>query len=128
MVRALNPDDVPHHKNPIPAAAIHRGVLASSVISGSDAGTGTYPVSSERQIELAFNHFLSILKEGGAVAQDVVKVDFYFADLGDRPLVNRYWLNLYPDAASRPARHSSVSSKMPDGCRFQMQFLAVVGS
>ena len=128
MVRALSPRNVPHHKNPIPAAAMHRGILMSSAVSGADAETGAYSDNSGRQIELAFKHFLSILKEGGADAQDVVKVDFYFGDLGDRPMVNKHWLELYPDSASRPARHSYVASQMPEGCRFQIQFMAVVGS
>ena len=126
LVRALNPKDVPHHKNPIPAAAMHRGILASSAISGADPETGKYPENSESQIELAFRHFRSILAEGNADPQDVVKVDFFFRNLGDRPLVNEHWLELYPDGASRPARHAHIASQMPAGCLFQIQFMAVV--
>ena len=126
MVRSLNPRDVPGHKNPIPAAAMHRGVLMSSAISGAKAGTGNYPGNLESQIELAFRHFRSILAEGNADPQDVVKVDLIFRNLDDRPLVNEHWLELYPDGASRPARHASVSSQMPAGCLFQIQFMAVV--
>ncbi|MDE0110696.1 MAG: RidA family protein [Albidovulum sp.] len=126
LVRALNPRDVPHHKNPIPAAAIHRGMLVSSAISGADPESGNYSNSSKSQIEMAFRHFRSILAEGNADPQDVVKVDFFFQNIGDRPLVNEYWLELYPDGASRPARHAHISSQMPAGCLFQIQFMAIV--
>ena len=125
MVRAIAPEGVPRHDNPIPAAAVHRGVLASSAISGKDRVTGTYPVDKERQIALAFDHLRSVLATVGAGVQDVVKVDLYFADKMDRPLVNAHWVGLFPDEAARPARHAHVVS-LPAGCCLQIAALAIV--
>lgn len=127
MVRSLSPTNVPHHKNPIPAAAIHHNVLASSAISGIDPNTGAFPADKEAQIALAFDHLKSILAEAGANAQDIVKMDLYFADKSDRGLVNKYWLELYPDEASRPARHAH-SAELQPGCIFQIEILAILGN
>ena len=56
MVRAINPIDVPPLKNPIPAAAIHGGVLISSVISGKSLVTDVYSKDKKEQISLAFEY------------------------------------------------------------------------
>ena len=54
MVRAIDPSDIPPHKNPIPAAAIPRGILTSSVISGNSAVTEANPEDKTEQISLVF--------------------------------------------------------------------------
>ena len=125
MVRSINPPGLPHHKNPIPAAALHNGVLVSSAISGLDPATGAYPADKESQIALAFQHFELILAEAGATPQDVVKLDLYFTDKADRKLVNPHWLRLFPQENRRPARHAH-SAELPAECCLQMTFMAVM--
>jgi 2-iminobutanoate/2-iminopropanoate deaminase len=127
MVDSINPADVPHHKNPIPAAAIHRGILVSSAIFGLDPATQAYPPTRAEQVAMAFRHLQTILADAGASLQDVVKMDLFFADLADRSLVNPQWLALYPDADHRPARHAHQAT-LPDGCCLQIVVTAVVGS
>ncbi|MGI9379568.1 MAG: RidA family protein [Methyloligellaceae bacterium] len=125
MVRSISPANVPHHKNPIPAAAIHKNVLASSAISGIDPNTGEFPENKEEQVALAYEHLNSILNEAGAKPQDIVKMDLYFADKSDRSLVNKIWLELFPDADARPARHAHSADLQP-GCIFQIEILAIL--
>ena len=125
MVRAIAPEGVPRHDNPIPAAAVHRGVLASSAISGKDPVTARYPGDKERQIALAFDHLRSVLAGAGASIEDVVKLDLYFADKTDRRLVNAHWLEMFPDERARPARHAHAAS-LPAGCCLQIAVLAIV--
>ena len=126
MVRSIIPADVPHHRNPIPPAAVHRGLVVSSAIAGLDPQSGTYPADKAAQIALAFRHFERLLEESGASTQDVVKVDLFFADTADRSYVNPHWLRLYPDEHARPARHAHAG-EMPAGCCLQIVFTAVVG-
>ncbi|MEX3010679.1 RidA family protein [Hoeflea sp. TYP-13] len=125
MINSVDPPDVPRHRNPIPAAAIHRGILASSAISGLDPSTGTYPGEKAVQVETAFRNMQSILEAAGANWQDVIKMDLYFRDKADRKLVNPHWLEIYPDESARPARHAHVAD-LPDGCCLQITFLAVM--
>ena len=126
MVISVNPSNVPHHKNPIPAAAVHRGVLISSSISGQDLVTSKYSSDKSTQIALAFEYLQNIVTDAGATAQDIIKVDMYFADKDDRKLVNQHWVLLFPDEQARPARQAH-KSELPDGCCLQMVITAIIG-
>ena len=126
MVISVNPSNVPHHKNPIPAAALHRGVLISSSISGQDLETSKYSSDKSIQIALAFEYLQNIVTDAGATAQDIIKVDMYFADKEDRKLVNPHWVLLFPDEQARPARQAH-RSELPDGCCLQMVITAIIG-
>ena len=125
MVRSINPSSLPHHSNPIPTAAVHRGLLVSSAISGIDPVTARYVPDKEAQFALAFSHLRQLLEAGGATLQDVVKLDLFFADKADRPLVNPHWLEMYPDENFRPARHAHEGS-LPPGCWLQIEVMAIL--
>ena len=125
MVKSVNPLNGPRHENPIPAAAVHRGLLISSAISGKSQKTGEYLLDKPAQIASAFEHLKHIIAYAGGSIQDIVKMDFYFADKNDRHLVNPHWLSLFPSKAERPARHSH-RSELPDGCYLQIVFTAML--
>jgi enamine deaminase RidA (YjgF/YER057c/UK114 family) len=108
MVRAIDPSDIPPHKNPIPAAAIHRGILISSVISGKSAVTDAYPEDKTEQISLVFKYIENIISEAGGSVQDIIKMDLYFRDKNDRSLVNPEWEKMFPNPKKRPARHAQI--------------------
>lgn len=126
MVRSILAEGVPHHKNPVPDAAAHHGIVASSAIMGIDPATGDYPADKEQQVALAFAHLRKVMAAAEVDAQDVVKFTFFFADKSDRPLVNTHWLGLYPDETARPARHA-LAADLPPGCILQIEFLAATG-
>lgn len=125
MVLSINSDKVAAHHNPVPNAAIVRGVLVTSGILGKRLDTDDYPVDRAEQTALVFTYLQAILEEAGATPQDVVKLDLYFADKSDRSLANEHWLRLWPDPAHRPARqaHQAV---LPDGCYLQVVAMAVL--
>ena len=125
MVQSIVTKKAAQHKNPVPNAAIHRGILVTSAILGKDLDSGQYPADKGLQIALVFDQLQAILEEVEAELQDVVKLDLYFADKSDRPLANQHWLRLWPDDSHRPARqaHQSV---LPDGCCLQIVAMAVV--
>ena len=127
MVRSINCPRIARHRNPIPAAAVHRGLLITSAIIGKEPGTDIYPQSKEKQVELVFAYLAEILQEAGATVQDVVKIDLYLADKADRVLVNPHWLRLYPDNDKRPARQAHESI-LPAGCCLQLVATAMLES
>ena len=125
MVRAINSDRAAQHHNPVPNAAILRGLLVTSSILGKRLDSEEYPADKGEQTALVFRYLEAILDEAGATSQDVIKLDLYFADKADRALANEHWLRLWPDPAHRPARqaHQAV---LPDGCCLQIVAMAVL--
>ena len=125
MVRAIDPSNIPPHKNPIPAAAIHRGILISSVISGKSAVTDAYPEDKTEQISLVFKYIENIISEAGGIVQDIIKLDLYFSDKSDRLLVNPEWEKMFPNPKERPARHAQIGD-LPKNCCLQVTIMAVI--
>ena len=125
MVKAIDPSDIPPHKNPIPAAAIHGGVLISSVISGKSLVTDVYSKDKKEQISLAFEYIEKIISEAGGTVQDIIKMDLYFRDKNDRSLVNPEWERMFPDPKKRPARHAQIGD-LPENCCLQATITAVI--
>ena len=125
MVRAINSDRAAQHHNPVPNAAMLRGLLVTSGILGKRLDSDEYPADRGEQTALVFRYLEAILDEAGATSQDVIKLDLYFADKADRALANDHWLRLWPDPAHRPARqaHQAV---LPDGCCLQIVAMAVL--
>ena len=125
MVRAINSDRAAQHHNPVPNAAILRGLLVTSSILGKRLDSDEYPADRGEQTALVFRYLEAILDEAGATSQDVIKLDLYFADKADRALANEHWLRLWPDPAHRPARqaHQAV---LPDGCCLQIVAMVVL--
>ncbi|MEM9578878.1 MAG: RidA family protein [Pseudomonadota bacterium] len=127
MVRAVYSPRAAQHLNPVPNAAVHKGLLITSGILGKELDSGAYPADKSRQVALVFDYLEAILAEAGADLQDVVKLDLYLGDKSDRDLVNPHWERLWPNPAHRPARqaHQAV---LPDGCCLQAVATAMLGS
>ena len=125
MVKAIDPSDIPPHKNPIPAAAIHGGILISSVISGKSSVTDAYSKDKTEQISLVFKYIEKIISEAGGSVQNIIKMDLYFRDKSDRSLVNPEWEKMFPDPKKRPARHAQIGD-LPENCCLQVTITAVI--
>ena len=125
MVKAIDPSDIPPHKNPIPAAAIHGGILISSVISGKSLVTDAYSKDKKEQISLVFEYVEKIISEAGGTVQDIIKMDLYFRDKSDRSLVNPEWEKMFPNSKKRPARHAQIGD-LPESCCLQVTITAVI--
>ena len=94
------------HVNPIPNASMIDGLLMSGVILGVDAGTGKLPPDIGDQCANMFAHVQSILAEAGCTLDDVIKMTVWLKDPSDRVALHEVWTRLFPDPASRPARHA----------------------
>ena len=125
MVSSINPEGLPVHKNPIPAAAVHKGILISSVISGKSVVTGSYSKNKVEQVSLVFEYIKKIVIEAGGTVQDIIKMDLYFSDKSDRSIVNPEWVKMFPDPNKRPARHAQIA-ELPKDCCLQVTLTAVI--
>jgi 2-iminobutanoate/2-iminopropanoate deaminase len=94
------------HVNPIPAASRIGSLLMSSVISGRDRASGRMPPSIEEQCAHMFGVVREIVEAAGGTPSDIIKMTVWLRDPGNRDALNAEWVQLFPDAGSRPARHT----------------------
>src|SRR3984885_14427960 len=101
------------HVNPIPNASREGPFLASGGIFGKDPGSGKVPEGVEAQCEQMFANVRKVLEAGGAAPEDVIKLSVWLKDMADRPVVNKYWLQLFPDPPWRRARPPFPAPDLP---------------
>lgn len=112
------------HGNPIPVAV----KIGNMVYSGAVAGTneaGVTPPDPDEQIGQVFKNIRRIVEKAGGSTHDIAKLDVKLRDMSHRPLVNRYWLEMFPDAHDRPARHTSQAD-LPGTLAIQVEIVAVL--
>lgn len=95
------------HGNPIPNASRVGNIMMSSVISGLDPGTRSLPPDLEGQIANLFRHIRSAVEAAGGSPADIIKINFWMKEpASGRAALNGEWVKMFPDEASRPARHT----------------------
>lgn len=113
------------HKNPIPAACRVGNVLMSGIVFGLDPATGKTAEGLDEQCRLMFGHIRAIMQAAGGSTDDIVKVTVWLADRNQREPVNREWLAMFPDPATRPARQA-MGGALDGGKLVQCDFVAVM--
>ena len=98
------------HKNPIPAASRLGNMLMTGIITGTDPATGKLADTLEAQCANVFHHVRAIMKAAGGSTDDIIKMNVWMADRSRRDVLNAEWMKMFPDAASRPARHTSQTA------------------
>lgn len=116
-----------HHSAPIPMGARVDNIVFSSGITGADPATGRVPDDGREQVRLVFANLRSFLAAAAVTADDVVRMTVYLTSNDLRSAVNEEWLALFPDAGSRPARHTLVH-QLPGGMLVQVEVVAVAAS
>jgi 2-iminobutanoate/2-iminopropanoate deaminase len=117
---------VARHENPIPNACRIGNIVMSSVIGGIDPHTRKLPETLEQQVANVFANLRSDIEAAGGTVDDIIKVTFWVKDpTTQRAALNAEWLKMFPNAASRPARHTQA---LPPGSRalVQADFTAVL--
>jgi enamine deaminase RidA (YjgF/YER057c/UK114 family) len=114
------------HQNPIPNASRIGNILMSSVISGRDPATGTMPPELDAQVANVFRQIRLCVEAAGGTVDDIVKVNFWMKDPATgRKALNGEWSAMFPDADSRPARHTlALGANNPN--HVTCEFVAVI--
>jgi 2-iminobutanoate/2-iminopropanoate deaminase len=114
------------HSAPIPQASVVGNLLVSGGISPVDPETGSTPDGTDEQVAMAFANVRRVLAAAGGDVGDVVKCTVFVQDKAIRPAVNKYWVEMFPDEASRPARHM-LHADLQAGMQLQLEIMAVLG-
>ncbi|WP_460775847.1 RidA family protein [Microbacterium sp. GXF7504] len=114
------------HANPIPAASRKGPFVFSGAFTGRDPETGELPATLDEQVVNVFRHVRALMAEVGGTTDDVMKMTVWLAEFRNREALNREWLAMFPDPASRPARHV-VKADLDNGLLVQADVIAVLG-
>ena len=96
------------HSNPIPAASRIGPLIETGIIVPFNPGSSEVPDGLEDQIDNLFKHIGAILEAADADWRHVAKINFFVTDLDARATINGPWLEHFPDAETRPARHTQT--------------------
>ena len=123
--RSIEVTGVSHGAAPIPMGARVGNTLYSSGIPGIDPATGKVAADAASQARFAFDHMRSLLAEGGASLQDVVRMTVYLKNNSAREHIIAEWLKCFPDPHDRPARHTLMYD-LQNGMLLQLEVIAIV--
>lgn len=124
--KSIEVEGFSHGANPIPAASRVANVVMTGGISGLDPATGKVPEDPSAQVVQAFLNLEKILKAAGASLEDVVKVGVVVKSLALRDEINVQWVKYFPDAHSRPARHTTQYDHFGGATAIQLEATAVI--
>lgn len=114
------------HVNPIPNASRIGPFLISGGIFGKDPATGKVADDIEGQCEQTFANIRTVLQAGGGAPEDVIKLSVWLKDIADRPVMNKYWLQMFPDEHSRPARHTFNTPDLRSPLLIECEVMAII--
>lgn len=124
--RSIEVPGLHHGGLPIPQASVVGNLLVSSGISPLDPDTGTVPGETDEQVELVFANVRRVLQAAGGSPGDVAKITVFVRDKAIRPVIDKHWLEMFPDEASRPARHT-LRTDLAEPLQIQLEIIAVLG-
>jgi enamine deaminase RidA (YjgF/YER057c/UK114 family) len=124
--RSIEVPGLHHGGLPIPQACVVGNLLVSSGISPLDPDTGTVPPGTEEQVALVFTNVRRVLEAAGGSPADVAKCTVFVRDKSIRPVIDKHWVEMFPDEHSRPARHT-LRIDLPDPLQIQLDITAVLG-
>jgi 2-iminobutanoate/2-iminopropanoate deaminase len=108
----------------IPMGVRMGNAFFSSSITGRNPATGRLGDGAEQQFDLAFSNMKTLVEEAGLGTDDIAHVTVFIGDAGGRQLINKPWLQTFPDEHNRPAR-KTTTYPLPDGVQVQLQALAI---
>ena len=115
-----------NHLNPIPAACRRGPFVTTGAISGADVATGKVPEDLDAQCAAMFANVRRLIEAAGGDTDDIVKMTVWITDRSLRPTLNKYWVEMFPDPHSRPARHTLTSRDFTAPMQIQCDLMAVI--
>ncbi|HZT87808.1 MAG TPA: RidA family protein [Stellaceae bacterium] len=114
------------HLNPIPSACRRGPFVVSGAISGADPATGKVPDDLDAQCRQMFDNVRRVIAAAGGTPDDIVKMNVWITDRALRPILNKYWVEMFPDPQSRPARHTVASGDFAPPMQVQCDLFAII--
>jgi 2-iminobutanoate/2-iminopropanoate deaminase len=114
------------HVNPIPSASRRGPFVVTGAISGADPQTGQVPADLDAQCRLMFDNVRRVIETAGGTPDDIVKMNVWITDRSLRPILNKHWVEMFPEPHSRPARHTLTSTDFVAPMQIQCDLLAVL--
>lgn len=125
--RSIEIEGFSHGSQPIPAASRVGPLVITGGVYGLDPATGKMPDDVAEQARLMFDNLRRILEAAGATFADVARMTIYVKVPEARAAVNSEWLKAFPDASSRPARHTLQNDGLPANMAIQCDATAWMG-
>jgi 2-iminobutanoate/2-iminopropanoate deaminase len=122
--RSIELEGLHHGGQPIPLATRIGNVLVSGGIMGMSPESGSIAEDIEEQCAQLFANVRQIMAVAGGSPDDIIKMTFFVKDRSSRDAINKEWLAMFPDAASRPARHT-LTTDLPGTVLLQCELFAV---
>lgn len=110
----------------IPFGSQVGNVLCSGGSFGRDPKTDKMGETAEAQAELAFMNTRTLLETAGFTPEDVAHIFVWLKDRKYQDAVNKPYAEMFPNPASRPARHSIVAD-LPGEMMVQIDIMAAKG-
>ena len=98
------------HSNPVPAACRMGPLVMTGIINGLEDGKPGTPATLAEQCALMFQRVGQVIAAAGGSTGQIVKVNIAVADLAEREPINREWVALFPNPASRTVRQTVAAS------------------
>lgn len=102
-------------------------LLFSGATFGADPKTGKMGETPERQAELAFQNTYTLLERAGFSTDDVAHMFVWYKDHKYREVVNKPFVEMFPNQNDRPARHAVVAD-LPGDLLIQLEIIALRGA
>jgi 2-iminobutanoate/2-iminopropanoate deaminase len=115
------------HVNPIPSASRRGPFVVSGAISGADPQSGKVPDDLDEQCRQMFDNVRRVIAAAGGSPDDIIKMTVWITDRSLREIMNRHWVEMFPDPQSRPARHTLTSRDFAPPMQIQCDLMAVIG-
>jgi enamine deaminase RidA (YjgF/YER057c/UK114 family) len=78
----------------------------SGLIVGVEPGTRRLPDDLDQQLTNLFSYVKDIVEAAGGTTDHIIKMNVWLKDHNNRDLLNKHWLQMFPDENARPARHT----------------------
>ena len=114
------------HVNPIPSASRRGPFVVTGAISGTDPESGQVAADLDAQCRQMFANVRRVMEVAGGTPDDIIKMTVWITDRGLRPILNKHWVEIFPDPYSRPARHTLTSSDLTAPMQIQCDLMAVL--
>ncbi len=124
--RSIEVPGLRHGTLPIPQACVVGNLLVSGGINPVDPQTGATPAGTDEQVAMAFANVRRVLAAAGGGPEDIVKCTVFVRDKAIRPVIDKHWVDMFPDPASRPARHT-LRTDLQGHTQLQVEVMAVLG-